>query len=119
MSNTPVYIDFTAQWCATCQLNKKRAYTPEVVALMKAKRVVALKADKTKPNPQIEAGPATTRPHRHPGQRPARTRQGSRHPAAPARAGRSVGGPAEIVTPATSSLQPWPKTPTRASYPIA
>ena len=51
----PVYIDFTAQWCATCQVNKKRAYTAEVVALMKAKGVTALKADKTKPNPKIEA----------------------------------------------------------------
>ena len=52
---TPVYIDFTAQWCATCQVNKKRAYTKEVVALMKQKGVVALKADKTKPSPEIEA----------------------------------------------------------------
>lgn len=50
----PVYIDFTAKWCATCQLNKKRAYTPEVVALMKKKGVVTLKGDKTKPDPQIE-----------------------------------------------------------------
>ena len=53
--DTPVYIDFTAKWCATCQANKLRAYTPEVVALMLAKGVVALKGDKTKPNPQIEA----------------------------------------------------------------
>ena len=51
---TPVYIDFTAKWCATCQVNKKRAYTAEVVALMNRKGVVALKADKTKPNPEIE-----------------------------------------------------------------
>ena len=51
----PVYIDFTAQWCATCQVNKKRAYTNEVVALMKQKRVATLKADKTNPNPAIEA----------------------------------------------------------------
>jgi thiol:disulfide interchange protein/DsbC/DsbD-like thiol-disulfide interchange protein len=51
----PVYIDFTAQWCATCQVNKKRAYTKEVVAAMKSKGVIALKADKTKPNPEIEA----------------------------------------------------------------
>jgi thiol:disulfide interchange protein DsbD len=51
----PVYIDFTAQWCATCQVNKKRAYTKEVVALMKQKRVATLKADKTNPNPKIEA----------------------------------------------------------------
>ena len=51
----PVYIDFTAQWCLTCQVNKKRAYTPEVIALMKKKNIVALKADKTNPNPDIEA----------------------------------------------------------------
>jgi thiol:disulfide interchange protein len=50
----PVYIDFTAQWCATCQVNKKTAYTKEVIALMKQKGVVALKADKTSPNPKIE-----------------------------------------------------------------
>lgn len=50
----PVYIDFTAQWCATCQVNKKTAYTKEVIALMKQKGVVALKADKTNPNPKIE-----------------------------------------------------------------
>jgi len=51
----PVYIDFTAQWCATCQVNKKRAYTKEVVAAMKQKRVAALRADKTTPNPAIDA----------------------------------------------------------------
>lgn len=51
----PVYIDFTAKWCATCQVNKKRAYTKDVVALMKQKGIVALKADKTKPDPEIEA----------------------------------------------------------------
>jgi thiol:disulfide interchange protein DsbD len=51
----PVYIDFTAQWCLTCQVNKKRAYTPEVIALMQEKHIVALKADKTNPDPAIEA----------------------------------------------------------------
>jgi thiol:disulfide interchange protein DsbD len=50
----PVYVDFTAQWCATCQVNKKRAYTPEVIRLMNRKGVVALKADKTRPNEEIE-----------------------------------------------------------------
>jgi thiol:disulfide interchange protein len=52
---TPVYIDFTAQWCLTCQVNKKRAYTPEVIALMREKGVVALKADKTRKDPAIDA----------------------------------------------------------------
>lgn len=51
----PVYVDFTAKWCLTCQLNKGRAYTPEVVKLMNDKKVVALKADKTNPDPAIDA----------------------------------------------------------------
>ena len=52
---TPVYIDFTAQWCLTCQVNKKVAYTDEVLALAKEKGIVFLKADKTAANPAIEA----------------------------------------------------------------
>jgi DsbC/DsbD-like thiol-disulfide interchange protein/cytochrome c biogenesis protein CcdA len=51
----PVYIDFTAQWCPTCQVNKRLAYTPEVIALMRQKNIVALKADKTTSNPAIES----------------------------------------------------------------
>lgn len=51
---TPVYVDFTAQWCATCQVNKKRAYTPEVIKLMHDRGIVAFKADKTNPDPAIE-----------------------------------------------------------------
>ncbi len=53
-AGTPVYVDFTAQWCATCQFNKKRAYTPEIIQLMKDKGIVALKGDKTNPDPAIE-----------------------------------------------------------------
>lgn len=53
---TPVYIDFTAQWCVTCQVNKKVAYTDKVKALAKQKGIVFLKADKTrKPSPIIDA----------------------------------------------------------------
>jgi thiol:disulfide interchange protein DsbD len=52
---TPVYIDFTAQWCFTCQVNKKFAYTDKVIALAKQKGVVFLKADKSAPNSAIEA----------------------------------------------------------------
>ncbi len=51
---TPVYIDFTAQWCLTCQVNKKRAYNEQVIKAFKDKGVVALKADKTKPNQDID-----------------------------------------------------------------
>lgn len=52
---SPVFIDFTAQWCATCQVNKKIAYTDEVIALMNERGIVALRADKTRPNPAIDA----------------------------------------------------------------
>jgi thiol:disulfide interchange protein len=51
----PIYIDFTAQWCLTCQVNKKVAYTDAVLALAKKKGIVFLKADKTAANPAIEA----------------------------------------------------------------
>lgn len=51
----PVYVDFTAKWCLTCQVNKRNAYSEEVIELMKQRGVVALKADKTKPDPKIEA----------------------------------------------------------------
>jgi thiol:disulfide interchange protein len=53
-AGTPVYVDFTAQWCATCQFNKKTAYTDKVIALMKRKGVVALKGDKTNPDAKID-----------------------------------------------------------------
>lgn len=52
--DTPVYVDFTATWCLTCQSNKKTAYTQEIVQLFEEYGIVALKADKTKPNPLIE-----------------------------------------------------------------
>ena len=52
---TPVYVDFTAKWCATCQANKKVAYTDEVYAAMNEAGVVLMRADKTSPNPDIDA----------------------------------------------------------------
>ncbi len=51
----PVYVDFTAKWCATCQANKKVAYTPEVYEAMEFGGVVLMRADKTRPNPAIDA----------------------------------------------------------------
>ena len=54
-NETPVYVDFTAKWCATCQANKKVAYTDEVYAAMQKGGVVLMRADKTAPNADIDA----------------------------------------------------------------
>ena len=51
---TPVFVDFTAQWCVTCQVNKSRAYPKEVADLFKEYGIVALKGDKTNASPEIE-----------------------------------------------------------------
>ena len=51
----PVYVDFTAKWCATCQSNKKFAYTDEVYKIFKANDVKLFRADKTHPNEKIDA----------------------------------------------------------------
>ncbi len=51
----PVFVDFTAQWCLTCQVNKKVAYSKEVREIAKKKNILFLKADKTRPNPEIDA----------------------------------------------------------------
>ncbi len=50
----PVYVDFTARWCATCQVNKSTAYTDEVLALFEKHGIILMKADKTKPNKDID-----------------------------------------------------------------
>ncbi len=43
-----VYIDYTASWCASCQVNKKAVLeTPEIRHLMKELNVVPIKADFT------------------------------------------------------------------------
>lgn len=50
-----VYVDFTAEWCATCQINK-RVYKHEAVAAALAKKdVLLLKADWTKKDAVIAA----------------------------------------------------------------
>lgn len=50
----PVYVDFTARWCATCQTNKAVVFSSDAVAnKMREKDVVALKADWTLFDPLI------------------------------------------------------------------
>lgn len=50
-AGNPVYVDFTAKWCLTCQSNKATAYTDEVRQMFYDNNVVVLKADMTKPHP--------------------------------------------------------------------
>lgn len=51
-----VIIDFTANWCVNCQFNKVTVlHTPQINNLIKKKKIIALKADLTKPNSQIES----------------------------------------------------------------
>jgi thiol:disulfide interchange protein DsbD len=46
--NRPVFIDFTAAWCITCQVNERVALdVEEVQKKFEAKRVLMLKADWT------------------------------------------------------------------------
>jgi len=51
----PVFVDFTAKWCATCMYNKKITYTEEVLARMQKDGIVLMRADKTQPNAAIDA----------------------------------------------------------------
>ncbi len=51
----PVYIDFTAKWCLTCQVNKRVYSDPRLQQLFKDKGVVTLKADYTNEDPAILA----------------------------------------------------------------
>ena len=50
----PVFVDFTAAWCVTCQFNKRTTLADaEVLADFKAKRVLLLRADWTRRDPAI------------------------------------------------------------------
>jgi thiol:disulfide interchange protein len=50
----PVFVDFTAAWCVTCQLNKKTTLNnPQVLADFSAKKVQLLRADWTRRDPAI------------------------------------------------------------------
>src|SRR5690606_6378833 len=54
--NRPVYVDFTARWCATCQANKKLVFaSDEVKETFRDRNVLTLKADWTNKDPAITA----------------------------------------------------------------
>ncbi|QTD45115.1 protein-disulfide reductase DsbD family protein [Ottowia testudinis] len=52
----PVFVDFTAAWCVTCQYNKKTTLAhPEVLAALDAAKVQTLRADWTRRDAAITA----------------------------------------------------------------
>ena len=52
----PVFVDFTAAWCVTCQYNKKTTLADEgVLADLQARKVALLRADWTRRDPAITA----------------------------------------------------------------
>jgi thiol:disulfide interchange protein DsbD len=55
-SGQPVFVDFTAAWCVTCQVNKKTTLErPELLAELAQKKVALLRADWTRRDPAITA----------------------------------------------------------------
>lgn len=52
----PVFVDFTAAWCVTCQYNKRTTLSnPEVLQAFDGKQVTLLRADWTRQDPAITA----------------------------------------------------------------
>ena len=52
----PVFVDFTAAWCVTCQYNKATTLSdPSVLSAFAARRVLLLRADWTRRDPVITA----------------------------------------------------------------
>ncbi|MCF7729757.1 MAG: thioredoxin family protein [Chthoniobacterales bacterium] len=50
----PVFVDFTAAWCLTCQFNERSAINTNAVrALLRERHIVAMKADWTSSNAEI------------------------------------------------------------------
>lgn len=50
----PVFIDFTAAWCLTCQVNKRTSLnTSKVLAAFEARNVALIQADWTNQDPEI------------------------------------------------------------------
>jgi thiol:disulfide interchange protein/DsbC/DsbD-like thiol-disulfide interchange protein len=55
-SGQPVFVDFTAAWCVTCQVNKKTTLErADLLAEMSAKNIALLRADWTRRDPAITA----------------------------------------------------------------
>lgn len=53
-AGTPVFVDFTAAWCITCQFNKRTTLTdPHVLSAFKAKKVLLMRADWTRQDERI------------------------------------------------------------------
>jgi thiol:disulfide interchange protein DsbD len=52
----PVFLDFTASWCLTCQFNEKTAINvPAVRSLIREKGIIAMRGDWTNSDPAITA----------------------------------------------------------------
>jgi suppressor for copper-sensitivity B len=49
-----VFVDVTAEWCITCQVNKKRVLEAgDIAAVLNNSKVITMRADWTKPSEQI------------------------------------------------------------------
>jgi thiol:disulfide interchange protein DsbD len=53
-TNRPIFIDFTAAWCLSCQVNKKLVLnSPEIIQEFADRGVVTIRADWTNEDPEI------------------------------------------------------------------
>lgn len=51
----PVFVEFSADWCATCVVNRKRCLLKkEVTRFLEERKIVALRADLTRANRKAE-----------------------------------------------------------------
>ena len=52
--NKIILVDVTADWCLTCKFNKILVLnSPEIIELLKTQKVIGLRADITKPDPEV------------------------------------------------------------------